>query len=129
MPLSAIYRWSGRCRQAAYRARVKAEAERIGLRVAPTLTAVKAAGSTSERNGDAETHSQRVRVGSKPSGRQVSYRKTFGNLQERFVERASDHSRTPLLTPKEALNIALAALDESLSARQRERLEERRAAA
>jgi hypothetical protein len=55
MPLSVKYRYPSRCRQRAYQARVKREAEAVGLPVAPTLKAVAALGGTRGRNGDAQS--------------------------------------------------------------------------
>jgi hypothetical protein len=97
----------------AYRARVKAEMQRVGLPPSPSLRAARVSRPTTDPNGESQKPRNTPQKG-KPSGLQVSYYKLLGIVQDELnMER--EHA--------EAL------LERALSARQREQLDQRRAAA
>jgi len=73
MPSTAKYRYPEICRKRAYREKLKREAEAVGLSVAPTLAAVRAAVTTNGRDGDAYTPAKRPQR--RRTELRVSYRK------------------------------------------------------
>jgi len=110
LPDSLEYR-DRNCRQRAYRARVKAEMERVNLPASPSLRAARVSRATTTHNGDAQIDRKRP-LGGKPSGAQVSYFKAIEVLHSELgVDRAALRS----------------ALRQALSATQRARLEGRSA--
>jgi hypothetical protein len=116
MPADVKYRYGDRCRQRAYREKVKREAEAAGLSPTLTLAEIQATNGTQRRNGDAQTRrkgAQRSR-----SGLQVSHRKAVD-----AVARAITHAREHQAVSAESL--ARRYLDSILSPRQREVLAER----
>lgn len=107
MPRSVIYRHGDRCRKRAYRARVKRAAEAVGLRVAPSLAAVRAIDATSQRDGHAETPRKPRKRGREQV--RVGYRKAEAELLAAL--------------PKPEANVAVAALRCALTPKQLEHLE------
>jgi hypothetical protein len=101
MPASVKYRYGDRCRKRAYRAKLKREAERVGLQVAPTLKAVEAANRASARAGHAEN--ARKRPQKRPTELRVSYRKAVGILavQLGLPTLAVESALEPALTPRQ----------------------------
>ena len=98
--------------QRAYRKRVKDEANAVGLVVAPSLAAVRAARSTRGGNGEAQTGANAARR--TRSGLQLSYWKTRAALIERLGHLPG------------GARLIDEALEAALPARQRDRLEARR---
>lgn len=102
-------------RQRAYRRRVKAEMERVGLPALPSLRAAGVSRPTQDRNGDAQSGQngpQRTR-----SGLQVSYRKAAAQVAAIFVSQGEPAD--------DALSLAEHMLAPALSPRQREVLDQR----
>lgn len=107
---------NGAHRQRAYRRRVKAEMERVGLPPLPSLRAAGVSRPTNGRNGDAPVArkgAQRSR-----SGLQVSYHKA--------VEHVADSLEVVIGPRATAVRVAEHTLAKALSPRQRARLEQQR---
>lgn len=115
LPDSLEYR-DRNCRQRAYRARVKAEMERVGLPASPSLRAARVSRPTTTHNGDAEIDRKRPLRG-KPSGAQLSYWKARRTLAEDY--------RRDGYTWEAAVAKAEHVLNPALPTRQREQLSQR----
>ncbi len=107
MPAGAVYRWPGRCRQAAYRARVKARAEAAGVPALVSLRTLDSTVPSRERNGDAEI----VRNGPKRSGLQLAYRRTYIALVDHFISRGELY---PEVLARKILAVGLSARQRAL---------------
>jgi hypothetical protein len=83
MPDAAKYRYPESCRKRAYKAKLKSEAEAVGLKVAPTLRDVEAARGTRARARDAEKPAKRPQR-RRPGGVTASYRKALEELTARL---------------------------------------------
>jgi hypothetical protein len=119
MPLSVKYRYGARCRQRAYEAKVKAEAEAVGLRVAPSLKAVRASTRTTQRQADAQNAT------AAPRKRRTELRVSFRKAVEVVAENAA---LMPMVTRAQATRSAEQILARALTPRQLEALREREAA-
>jgi hypothetical protein len=123
MPASAKYRHGQRCRQAAYEAKVNAEAEAAGVIVAPSLGAVRALGTTTERQADAEKvrkHPQTSR-----SGLQVSLGRAVEAIVKNFAPAMAGHWAEIPRVEDDLRQSATIALASALSPRQLRQLEQR----
>jgi hypothetical protein len=107
---------SGAHRQRAYRARVKAEMERVGLPASPSLRAAGMSRPTPPRNGDAENAGKQPQRGR--SGMQVSFPKAVAILEDFFDDSGYAYTH----------RLAVKLLAAALSDRQREQLRERKRA-
>jgi hypothetical protein len=116
---SILYRHGARCRQRAYEAKVKTEAEAAGLTVAPTLKAVRASTPTTGHQADAQ------KAKAAPRKRRAELRLSYRRALEALAEELTPKPPEGLAVPQRYIE---AALRRALSPTQLEALRERETA-